>query len=108
MKKRSPPFDENIQDLLGTKIVDNPKCPPITSLVYIRYRDHLLFKATDPEHLAPIERECVGWLEKESSDAVCLLWDRSVIKLLNEIIYPQGSGLVILKSDILELTQIEL
>ena len=77
-------------------------------LVYIRYKDHLLFQATNPKDLVPIERECVGWIEKESSDAVCILWDRSVIKLPNEIIHPQGSGLVILKSDILELTQIEL
>ena len=107
MKKQSRHFEAFPLDLLDQKKVINAKGSKITPLVYIRYKDHLLFKATNLKDVAPVERECVGWIAKESSDAVCILWDRSVVQLPNEIIHPQGSGLVILKSDILELTHIE-
>ena len=67
-------------------------------LVYVRYLDHLLFKHTNPLQYGPVEREAVGWLVKEDARAICIVTDRSVESELEK-----DSGLVILKSDILEL-----
>ena len=33
------------------------------SLVYIRYRDHVLFKDVDPSLYRPFIRETIGWLD---------------------------------------------
>jgi len=76
-------------------------------LVYIRYRDHLLFKNLNPNNQFPSERECVGWVWKETFDVVWILWDRSVTPLPHERVRPQESGIVILKSDILEKKEID-
>lgn len=88
-----------------------PFCSKTTSpnmqLVYIRYRDHLLFKNLNPDNHFPSERECVGWVWKETSDAVWILWDRSVTPLPYERVRPRETGLVILKSDILEVRELD-
>jgi len=70
-------------------------------LVYVRYRDHVLFHNTDPTLLGPCVREVVGWLARETEDAICLCFDRTVGTLPGEL-PSKGSGLIILKSDILE------
>ena len=77
------------------------------SLVYIRYRDHVLFRNADPNIYRPAVREVVGWLVKENDEAVWILWDRSVCRLPHERIRAEESGLVILRSDILELRRLE-
>ena len=75
------------------------------SLVYVRYVDHVLFRKADPSLLKPCVREVVGWLVRESDEAVCLSLDRAVEPLPFE--KPAESGFVILKSDILEMRRIE-
>lgn len=82
----------------------NPKEPP---LVRVRYRDHLLFRNIDPEKTKPILRETVGWLWRESPEAVLILWDRSVSPLPQGRIEPKASGLVILRSEIVSLRRLE-
>jgi len=77
------------------------------SVVYVRYLDHVLFRNTNSASLKPAVRETVGWLIKESTDAVWLLWDRSMRKLPHEESQPYESGLIILKSDILELKELK-
>ena len=79
-----------------------------SSLVYIKYRDHLLFKNANPSNHIPVQRECVGWVRKEDDEAVWVVWDRSVVPLPHERTQPQESGLVILKTDILEIRKLEL
>lgn len=73
------------------------------SLVYVRYLDHVLFRNTDLTLYKPALRETVGWLQKETSQAVWILWERSVKPLPNERSPAKDSGLVLLKSDIVEV-----
>jgi hypothetical protein len=47
-------------------------------LVLVRYRDHILFRNLDPSDLKPQLRETVGWLARESEEAVLILWDRGL------------------------------
>ncbi|MDI6848134.1 MAG: hypothetical protein QMD23_08480, partial [Candidatus Bathyarchaeia archaeon] len=47
------------------------------SIIYVRYRDHVLFRNTDQALYKPVLRETVGWLEKESPEAIWILWERS-------------------------------
>jgi hypothetical protein len=75
------------------------------SLVYIRYRDHVLFRNADLSLYKPAVRETIGWLKKESDEAIWILWDRSVTPLPHERTGTE-SGLVILKSDIIEMRKL--
>lgn len=77
------------------------------SVVYVRYRDHLLFRNADATLFQPSIRETVGWVLKENDDAIYLIWDRSVNPQKYEKPNPKESGLVILKTAILELKKIE-
>jgi hypothetical protein len=74
------------------------------SLMYVRYRDHVLFKKCNHSDMKPSVREAVGWLVLETNDAICICCDRSVEPLPCE--KPSESGLLILKSDVLERREI--
>ena len=76
------------------------------SIVMVRYRDHTLFRNTDSSLFHPAIRECVGWVEKESDEALWVLWDKSVRLLPYERVQTKESGLVLLKSDIMEIKMI--
>jgi len=78
------------------------------SLVYVRYLDHVLFRNSDAGLFAPALRETVGWLHSETADAVWLLWERSVKPLPHERSTAEESGLVLLKSDIVEMRRLPL
>jgi hypothetical protein len=75
--------------------------------IYVRYKDHTLFRNTEANHYKPVVRETVGWPIKQNEDAIWILWDRSVQKLPHERIRLEESGLVVLKSEILELRRLE-
>lgn len=72
-------------------------------LVYIRYRDHVLFRNSSHSLLAPVVRETVGWIVRESDEALWILWDKCADK---SELNPE-SGLIILKSDILEMRRVK-
>ena len=38
----------------------------MSRIVYIRYRDHVLFRNADPSLCRPVTREGVGWVVKEN------------------------------------------
>lgn len=79
---------------------------PKGSAVYIRYLDHVLFRNT-PEALEnAAERETIGWLTQENKELVCVQHDRTIESLQ----YAGGtaSGLVLLKSCILEIRALPL
>ena len=40
----------------------------------IRYLDHVLFRGVEHREQRPIVRDTVGWLVRQSEDAVWLLW----------------------------------
>src|SRR3989337_3364717 len=73
---------------------------PPGSVVYVRYKDHVLFRNTKPIKDAA-ERETVGWLTQETNELLCVQHDRTV-ESLN---YSSGtaSGLVLLKSCVLKI-----
>jgi len=75
-------------------------------LVYVRYKDHLLFRNSDPNLYTPAEREAVGWIIKENDEAIWILWEKSVVDIPNQRIRIEESGLVLLKSDILEMNRL--
>ena len=74
-----------------------------STLVYIRYLDHVLFKDVDPRAFEPFKRETIGWLDHESSDYIRVVWERMVDNAEDPKIRQRATGLVILKSDILEI-----
>ena len=74
-------------------------------LVYIRYRDHILFRNSNPKLYFDVNmREAVGWLIYESEKFLCISNDRSIYPLPNE---ECESGFSIIKSDIEELREIK-
>ena len=73
-------------------------------IIYVRYLDHTLFTDKNPEKPHPIEREAVGWLIKETSQAIWILMDKTV----KPDPRTQGDvGLVILKTNILETKRLK-
>ena len=75
-------------------------------LFYVRYLDHVIFKNVDSGLCKPIMREVVGWLVKENDEAIWMVCDRSIEKVPNQKVQACESGLVILKSDLLEMKKI--
>ena len=71
--------------------------------IYIKYKDHVLFKDVDPSAFEPFVRETIGWLDHEASDFVRVVWERPAGNGESPIIKQKATGLVILRSDILEL-----
>lgn len=80
----------------------------VGALVYVQYLDHVLFRNSDAGLFMPALRETVGWLHRETADAVWLLWERSVKPLPHERSPAEESGLVLLKSDIVEMRRLPL
>lgn len=75
------------------------------TLLYVRYRDHVLYKNTDSSLLKPCVREVVGWLDRETDEFLCLCCERAVDQL--PFGKPTESGFIILKSDVLETRRLE-
>ncbi len=75
-------------------------------LVFVRYRDHVLYHRGDPITMKPQIRECVGWLVSQSTDYIIVAWDRDGEPQTLKGGDPKASGLVLLRSDILELKTI--
>jgi hypothetical protein len=78
---------------------------PRGSIVYIRYKDHVLYRNTKQIE-EPVERETVGWLAQQTEELLCIQHDRTVEGPNN----PTGkaNGLLILKSCVLEIRPIPL
>jgi hypothetical protein len=71
------------------------------SLVYVRYKDHVLFKNIQQPVAEAVERETVGWLTKQNKEIMLIEHDRTIPNA--QIPSGQGSGVIILKSCILEM-----
>jgi hypothetical protein len=72
-------------------------------IVHVRYLDHVLYHRSDPAVMKPETRETIGWLVYESLDYIIVCWDRSAEPPTLKGGDPKASGLVILRSDILEV-----
>jgi len=75
-------------------------------VVYVRYRDHVLYHRGQPESLKPQVRECVGWLVYDCAEYIIISWDRDAGPPSLRGGDPKASGLVVLKSDISEMKRI--
>ena len=77
------------------------------TLLYVKYQDHILFRNVNPGFFKePCIREAIGWIIKENDEALWICFDKPVKKLLHKKMDP-ASGLLILKSNILEKREIE-
>jgi hypothetical protein len=76
------------------------------SPIYVRYKDHVLFRnVVDPIEEA-VERETIGWLTKQDNEIMLIEHDRTIPNL--QLPIGQGSGLIILKSCIIEIRKLPL
>ncbi|MCJ7469694.1 hypothetical protein MUO74_04220 [Candidatus Bathyarchaeota archaeon] len=79
---------------------------PKGSIVYVRYKDHVLYRNEAQPLKDAAECETVGWLTQETGDLLCIQHDRTI----ESIKYSSGkaSGLVLLKSCVLEIRALPL
>jgi hypothetical protein len=76
-------------------------------LVFVRYLDHVLYNRSIPAAMEPQVRESIGWLVYECDQYVILAWDRDAEPPTLKGGDPKASGVVVLKTDILELRRLE-
>ncbi|MEJ5328333.1 MAG: hypothetical protein WHU54_08845 [Candidatus Bathyarchaeia archaeon] len=76
------------------------------SAVYVRYKDHVLYKNIQQPIEEAVERETIGWLTKQTDEIMLIEHDRTIPDA--QIPSGSGSGLIILKSCILELHELPL
>jgi len=73
------------------------------NFVYVRYRDHVMYHRGNPEAMKPQTREAVGWLVHDCEEYIVICWDRDAGPPTLKGGDPKASGLVVLKSDIIEM-----
>ena len=76
-------------------------------LVFVKYCDHVLFNRNSAFAMKPQVREAVGWLVYDCDQYITLTWDRDSEPPTLRGGDPKASGLVLLKSDILEIKKID-
>jgi hypothetical protein len=76
------------------------------SPVYVRYKDHVLFKNVVEPIQKAVERETIGWLTKQTAEIMLIEHDRTIPCF--QMSMGQGSGLLILKSCIIEIRKLPL
>jgi hypothetical protein len=78
----------------------------IGPLVYVRYLDHVLFRDANPGAYGLFTREAIGWLDHEDNDCIRLVWERFAVPDPHGEAKQKETGLVILKSAILEIRRL--
>ena len=77
-------------------------------LIFVRYYDHVLYNRTSALAMKPQVREAVGWLVYECEYYITITWDRDADPPTLKGGDPKASGLVLLKSDILQMKKLPL
>jgi hypothetical protein len=75
-------------------------------VVFVRYLDHVAYSRTSALVMKPQVREAVGWLVYECEYYITITWDRDSGPPTIKGGDPKASGLVLLKSDVLELKRL--
>jgi hypothetical protein len=75
-------------------------------VIYVRYVDHVLYNRCSALTMKPQIRETVGWLVYQCEHYITLAWDRDAEPPTLKGGDPRASGLVLLKTDILELKKL--
>ena len=76
------------------------------SAVYVRYKDHVLYKNIQQPIAEAVERETIGWLTKQTDEIMLIEHDRTIPNV--QIPSGQGNGVIILKSCIIEIHKLPL
>jgi hypothetical protein len=76
------------------------------SPVYVRYKDHVLFKNVQQPVEEAVERETVGWLAKQTDEIMLIEHDRIIPN--PRITSGKSSGVIVLKSCVLEMRRLSL
>jgi hypothetical protein len=81
------------------------QCPERGSqrLVYVRYKDHVIFKNVQDPLAEAVVRETVGWVKKENEEIMLIEHDRAILQGCSGF-----NGVVILKSCILGIVELPL
>jgi hypothetical protein len=77
------------------------------NVIFVRYTDHVMFSRTDPLMMSPQVREAVGWLVCENQHYVTIKYDKDAELPTLKGGDVKASGLVLLRSDILEMKKLE-
>jgi len=101
-----PEFRANHVPAPGLRDTKDTNLKPAPT-VYVRYFDHVHYHQTDPILMKPQMREAMGWLVYETSDYIIVCWDRDADPPTLKGGDPKASGLVLLRTDILELRRID-
>ncbi len=77
-------------------------------VVFVRYIDHVMYNRTSALTMQPQVREAVGWLVYEAENYIIISYDRDAGPPTLHGGDPKASGLVLLKSDILRMAELNL
>jgi hypothetical protein len=72
-------------------------------VIFVRYLDHVLYNRSSALVMKPQVRKAIGWLIYECEQYITLTWDSDDDPPTLHGGDPKASGLVLLKSDIIEL-----
>ena len=78
---------------------------PLNPLLYVRYKDHVIYKNILQPNPEAIERETVGWLTHQNQDIILIEHDRTIQR--QDISSGKSNGIIILKSCILEIRPLQ-
>lgn len=78
----------------------------LKDLIIVRYADHVVYSRSSALTMKPQIRQAVGWLIYECEQYVTLAWDQDIQPPTLKGGDSKASGLVLLKTDILELKRL--
>ena len=78
---------------------------PLHPLLYVRYKDHVIYKNIILPEPEAIERETVGWLTRQTEEIVLIEHDRTIQR--ENISSGKSDGIMILRSCILEIIPLQ-
>jgi hypothetical protein len=81
-------------------------CSVFKDIVVVRYLDHVQYSRAPALVMSPQTRETVGWLVYECEQYITLAYDRDVEPPTLKGGDPKASGLVLLKSDIIDFQRL--
>lgn len=94
-------------EVVQSKSVIDEASEKLDSMVYVRYLDHVFFSRCEPLMMRPQTRETIGWLNYECEDYIILSWDRDAEPPTLKGGDPKASGLVLLRTAILQFEKIQ-
>lgn len=97
----SSPCTGKFEPAQGSANTSNPLHP----LLYVRYKDHVIYKNIIEPAPEAVERETVGWLIHQNEEILLIEHDRTIQR--QGISSGKGNGVIILKSCVLEVRPLQ-